>query len=98
MLWITPETLRELLKEVAVAPIVSMRGMHESMLKAQEDRHMQKMEHQSKLLKILYDNNSSEAYPMRKMRGKDPDVTVRSEHFIPWVLACQTSKQQRNLS
>jgi hypothetical protein len=101
MLGITPETLRELLKEVAGAPIVAMRGMHESMLKAQEDRHRQEMEHQSQLLKILADNTSAEADPLRKMREKDPQFpafTGRSEHFLPWVLACQTSKQQRNLS
>jgi len=44
--------------------------------------------------------NSADAYPLRKLRGKDrqfPAFTGRTDHLLLWLLECQTRKEQRNL-
>ena len=45
---------------------------------------------------------ASAAYsdPHRKLREKDPQFpafTGRTDHFLPWLLECQTRKEQRNI-
>ena len=38
--------------------------------------------------------------PLRTLREEDPQFhafTGRTDHFLPWLLECQTRKEQRNL-
>ena len=44
--------------------------------------------------------SAADSDPLRKLRKKDPQFpafTGRTDHFLPWLLECQTRTEQRNL-
>ena len=45
-------------------------------------------------------SSAADSDPLRKLREKDPQFpafTGRRDHLLPWLLECQTRKEQRNL-
>ena len=96
---LTPELLREIMSQAASVPVQAMAAMQERFLKSQAERHAIDLESHTQLLCQL--SLGFEGDPHRKLREKDPEFPAfpeKSEHFMAWVLKCQTKKTQRNIS
>ena len=95
---LTPELLREIMLQAASVPVQAMAEMQERSLQSQAALHARKMESHTQLLQHLSLGNEGD--PLRKLREKDPQFPAFSgkyEHFLAWVLECQTRKTQWNL-
>ena len=94
---LTPELLREIMQQAASVPVQAMAEMQERFLQSQAALHAREMESHTQLLHHLSLGNEGD--PLRKLREKDPQFPAfsgKSEHFLAWVLECQTRKTQRN--
>ena len=91
--------LVDIIKEAASVPLHAMKEMQQEMLNQQGMMHMQSLAVQSQLMQQL--TASAAADPLRKLREKDPQFpsfTGKSEHFLGWIVECQTRKEQRDLA
>ena len=76
-----------------------MAEMQERFLQSQAALQARELESHTQLLHHLSLGNEGD--PLRKLREKDPQFPAfswKSEHFLAWVLECQTRKTQRNLT
>ena len=95
---LTPEMLADIIRQATAVPLHAVKEMQKEMLQTQLDLAERNISAQAALLKQLA--SPSEADPLRKLREKDPQCpqfTGKTEHFLAWVLECQTRKEQRDL-
>ena len=104
--------LRTLVQEAPAVPLRAVREMQQEFIKAQAAMTQQSLEvqqralcQQGKSLRVQQSliaqlDSSADADPLRKLREKDsqfPAFTGRTDHFLHWLLECQTSREHLNL-
>ena len=109
---LTHALLRTLMHEAAAVPLHAVREMQQEFIQSQAAMTQQSLAVQQQALRQQEESlrvqktllaqlaSATDSYPLRKLREKDlqfPAFTGLTDHFMPWLLECQTRKEQRNL-
>ena len=100
------------MQEAAALPLHAVREMQQEFIQAQAAMTQQSFEVQQQALCQQEESlrvqqtllaqlaSAADSDPLRKFCEKDPQFpafTGRTDYFLPWLLECQTRKEQRNL-
>ena len=100
------------MQEAAAVPLHAVRKMQQEFIQAQAAMTQQSLAVQQQALSQQEESlcvqqtlpaqlaSAADSDPLRKLRQEDPQLpafTGRTDHFLPWLLECQTRNEQRNL-
>ena len=86
------------MQEASSVPLRAVREMQQEFIQSQAVMTQQSLAVQQSVIAQLA--SSAFTDPLLKLREKDtqfPAFTGRTDHFLPWLLECQTRKEQRNV-